>query len=195
MCDLSDVEGVAIQCFSTRRKKIIVVVFVRVRLDNLFSGLGLFFLAQHYYRVQFALAHRHHLFFGDGAAALRFGCAFCRRFNRNGKIIVVGVAACRRPRYVVIVDVRIFVVVFSIVVATRVAFVRVMRFDFVTVTSIAVVASIFFILAVFFSRPFLRCRSTVVTVMSPLAIASTVAVSAFRLLSEIASCASHAVMP
>jgi hypothetical protein len=114
--DPSDVEGVAIQCLSARRKKIIIVVFVGVGLglEIFFVGLGPFFLARHFYRVRFALAHRHHLFFGDGAAALRFGCAFCRCFDRHGKIIVVGVAARRRPRYVVVVDVRIFMSFFDL---------------------------------------------------------------------------------
>ena len=95
--DPSDVEGVALQRLSARREKIIVVVFVRVGLDDPFVGLGPFCLARHFYRVGFALARRNHLFFGDGAAALRFGRVFCRRFDRHGKIIVAGVAARRRP--------------------------------------------------------------------------------------------------
>jgi hypothetical protein len=49
------------------------------------------------------------------------------------------------------------------------------------ITSIAVIAWIFFIVAAFLPRPFSRRRSTVVAVASPLVIASTAAVSAFRL--------------
>jgi hypothetical protein len=68
-----------------------------------------------------------------------------------------------------------------------------MRLDFFM--TIVVDASIFFVVAVPFPRLFLRRRSTVVAVASPLAIASTVAVSAFWLVVEsAASVASRSVV-
>ena len=74
--------------------------------------LALFFLARHCHRVGLALARRNRLLFGDGAVASRFPSAFCRRPERHGKIIVVGIVARRRLQGVVVVDVRVFVVVF-----------------------------------------------------------------------------------
>jgi hypothetical protein len=68
-----------------------------------------------------------------------------------------------------------------------------MRLDFFTM--IAVVALMFFIVAVFFPRRFSRRRSAVVAVASPLAIASTVAVSAVRLVvASVASVASRSTV-
>jgi hypothetical protein len=60
-------------------------------LSSLESDLMIFLLDLFFLRGTVTAS----LHFGDGAAAPLFVCAFCRRSNRHGKIIVVGVAAHR----------------------------------------------------------------------------------------------------
>ncbi len=90
---------------------------------------------------------------------------FCRRPERQGKIIVVGVTTCRRLQDIVVVDVCVFVVVSGLVVATSVAGVVMVCVEFVTSIArfalVAIIVSTFFMI-VFFSTtscpaPFHAC--------------------------------------